>query len=86
MATDLSKVYSFWDDIPENWRKSITEEYEASRPYIDRALALKEELEILRQEFRDSGIFTMVAKDYDERITLEEMGFYEAWIPSTQSC
>lgn len=67
-------------------RQYWSEEYDQSKPFLERLLAIHEELEQIKKDLRESNVWSLLVPDYEVESAIHEMGFYDTWLPSTQDC
>lgn len=75
-----------WNELSARQQKSAQDDYEKSKPYLERILALKAEMDQLKQDMREDGVWDLFCPTFDVERELNDIGFHDTWLPSALDC
>ena len=75
-----------WFDMDETQRRYALKRIEDDRPYVERILAIGEELAKIRVEMAENRVWDLSVPNYEIDQALNDVGFYDTWLPSAQDC
>lgn len=75
-----------WESMDDRKREYVKDEYEESKPFLEKILELKALKDQIELEMREAGVYGLCVPNYDIAHEINSLGFYNNWVPSSQDC